>query len=597
MSEVDYNRRPVQVVELSQPRCGLRFGVAPCTATGTPICYNTRQTCQDPDNYNATNASITWRFATPDSFVPDLYEESGQNIKTNAIPCLVSAQTQPTRLNIGAARSGESPFGVRSTITVRLQDIVWDDHVGDFYLSSRSNPNQSTFWAKWKARNQYVAGMFLTLYEGYQGQALGSMQKRLFVLERVDGPNSNGSVTLHGVDPLQLADRRRALFPRPTPIVLNGDINASTTTVSVFSSEADLTDAFGNTGSTRFLRFGDEIISYTGRTLVNPTLGQYSLTGVTRGVLGTTATSHANSDTGQRVGRYSEISFWRLAYDLIANHTRVGAAQFINLAQWDAEGNTFLSIFRATGTVTEPTDVSELLGEVCQQGLFSIWWDERNQTIPLLAIKPPQDVPTQINDRDNIMPGAVLKEQPNSRITRVLVYYARNNQIRALNDVGNYSRGQLRGNFEVEGPELGGEVRTQIIFSRWIREDALAISLASRLLLRYLDTPRYLTVTLDAKDRAVTVGGVVEVTTRAIVDTEGNQVPVLWQVISENEVRHGETVVYDLQTYSFVGRFAVYMADGSPVYSSATNAQKALGGWYADDDGLMGDGSDGYQYQ
>jgi hypothetical protein len=596
MSETSLNRRPVKVLELRQPRCKLRFGVAPCTAVGVPKCYNTRTTCLDVPNYDPDGAFITWRFVDRASYVPDLYSETGEDIKTNAIPCLVSVQTQPTRINIAAARDGESPFGVRSTIDVTMEDIAWDDHVGDFYVADRTDPTRSTFWAKWRARNAFTSQMTLTLYEGYEGQDLGDMQSRLFVLERVDGPDASGSVRLHGIDPLQLADRRRALFPRPSRIILKTGINNSTTTVSVFAPAADLTDAFGNTGSNKYARIGDEIILYTGQTLIDSITGEYSLTGVTRGALGTTAAAHDANESIQRVGRYENRAFWLVAYDLLTVHTQVSSS-FIDLTQWDDEGDKFLSIFNATGTVIEPTPVADILGELSQQGLFSIWWDERQQTIPLLAVRPPQETPIELSDRDNLLPGATLKDDPNARFTRALVYYARRDPTRPLTEVGNYARGQLRGDPDVELPEVGGEVRTQIIFSRWINEDALAIQLAARLLSRYKQTPRYLTISLDAKDRVVKVGDVLRISTRAITDSEGNVRPVLWQVISENEVRPGETIVYDCQTYSFIGRFAVYMADGSPTYDLATEQERDAGGWYADDDNEMSDGSQGYQYQ
>ena len=52
-----------------------------------------------------------------------------------------------------------------------------------------------------------------------------------------------------------------------------------------------------------------------------------------------------------------------------------------------------------------------------------------------------------------------------------------------------------------------------------------------------------------------------------------------------------------MQEYTFVGRFGQFMPDGSPDYSQATEAQKADGAFYADENGLMSDGSKGYQYQ
>jgi hypothetical protein len=602
MSESAYNRRPVKVLELRQPRCALRFGVSPCTATAAlgTRCYNTRTTCLDPDNYDATGAFISWRFTTVDSFVPDLYAEAGEHIRTNAIPCLVDVRTQPTRVNVAAARDGQSPFGVRSTLDATMQDIAWDDHVGDFYAAERSNAQPRTFWAAWRARNAFTSQMTLRLYEGYEGQALEAMQSRLFVLDKIEGPDASGRVRLHGVDPLQLSDRRRALFPRATRVRLVGDIDATATVITVTAAQADLDDAFGNTGSTRYLRAGDEIVSYTGFTAAGD---DWTLTGVTRGALNTEAQDHTNNANFQRVGHYVNLPLWSIAYDLLTNHTRVttctgcpAASSFIDQAQWDSEGGRWLPVFVGTGTVTEPTPVADLIGELSQQGQFSVWWDERTQRVPLLAIRPPEGDPALLNDRDHIMPGATVKDEPEGRYTRVLMYYQRRNPTRSLDDVGNYERAELRADVEFEAPELGGDVRTKVIFSRWHTSLVAASQFVGRFLVSTKQTPRYLTISLDAKDRALTIGNIAEVTTRTIVDTQGSPTSTLWQVISENETRPGETIVYDLQTYGFLGRFGVYRADGSPNYGAATDEQKKEGSWYAANNGRLGDGSLGYQY-
>lgn len=56
MTETKFGREPVQIVELIQPRCANVHGVAPCTATqtGDAKCFNTRATCNDPDNYRSS---------------------------------------------------------------------------------------------------------------------------------------------------------------------------------------------------------------------------------------------------------------------------------------------------------------------------------------------------------------------------------------------------------------------------------------------------------------------------------------------------------------------------------------------------------------
>ena len=64
MSENQLDREPIQLVELVLPRCINAYGNAPCTAAGGAgqECYNTRATCQDPDNYRDTPD----RHLTPD---------------------------------------------------------------------------------------------------------------------------------------------------------------------------------------------------------------------------------------------------------------------------------------------------------------------------------------------------------------------------------------------------------------------------------------------------------------------------------------------------------------------------------------------------
>ena len=46
--EAVFGREPITIVELEQDTCGLRYGVAPCTAvlglTGDRKCFNTRAT-------------------------------------------------------------------------------------------------------------------------------------------------------------------------------------------------------------------------------------------------------------------------------------------------------------------------------------------------------------------------------------------------------------------------------------------------------------------------------------------------------------------------------------------------------------------------
>lgn len=593
MSATDIGRKPITIVELEQPRCTLRFGVGACTATGTP-CYNTPGTCGDLANRNA-DGSIRWRFMDDRPGVRDYSDFSDpDNIATNAFPCGVTVSTSESQINTGAILEGRSPLGVTGKVTIGMQDFAWNDAVGDFSLSSRSGvvtgrpyPKRGPFWALWAARNELFNDMYLRIYDGYEEEALADMRQRLFVLDNMSGPSSDGAVSLTGLDPLRKLDD--AEFPRTSDLDLYGNINETTTTIQVFGTEADVSDTFGNTAPTHYLSIGTELISYTGYTDEGD--GVFTLTGVLRAALGSEAASHSDKDKVQRAGRYEDMQFWLVQNDLFTNHSTI-PADFIPLADWNTEGDTYLPTYRATRTVIAPTKVSTLAGQLTQQGLFYIWWEAYAQEIKMLAVRAPDAAPVLLTDEKNLIRGTQLTREPSSRLTQVVVYYNQIDPFSSDSDPVNY-----RNRFtSINGDNLG-EQNVREIYAPWINSRTQAVQLAIRLLLRYKNTPKFLSVTIDAKDREAVTGSVADVETAAIMTSEGNLDTTRWQVISSKEVKAGHTYYLSLQTYEFIGKFGRYMADGSPDYDVATDAQKTTGAWYAGPDGLMSDGSEGYKYQ
>lgn len=596
--ETTYGRQTIQVVEIEQPRCVNRFGVAPCTATGTPKCYNVYWTCKDKDNYTP-DGFIRWRFSRPADPVDWLYETftDANEIGTNAFPTLISVSESSSKINLGASREGESPLGLLGGVTVRFQDFVFDDSVGDFYLGDRTLNNTASFWSKWRARNPFYPGMMIKVYEGYKGQALADMQSRLYLLDEVDGPDAQGRVTVKGINPLRLANRRRALFPLPTNIKLANlsGLDLTSTDISVTCLETDLSANYGNTGSRRFIRWGSEIIEYTGWTGTEP---EFTLTGVRRAQLGTLADEHEFEDGGQRAGRYEDITLYNVAADLLDNHTQIPAG-LRDATQWAEEGTTYLSTLKTRATIPEPMPVEELLGELSRDGLFAFWWDERTQKIPLLAVRPPNETPVSLTDDLNIvMDSFGMTRESDDRMTRVTVFYNQRNPTEGIEEFTNYAQREIRiqGEYELE-QATGGEIRDNTIYSRWIRSDANSLLLGASLLLRYKDTPEYVKISLDAKDRALSVGSVVDLTTRHIVDIEGNTVTTRWQVIRLDETVPGDRISVEMQSYQFEGKFAIIMANDAPQYADATEEERLSGCWIAENTGLMPDGTEPYLLQ
>lgn len=595
-------REPIQIVELVQPWCALTYGEAPCTAelgrTGSRKCFNTRKTCQDSANYDGSG-SITWRFTKPMvATLADLYSESGVEKQTNPLPLLLGVSTSPTRINIGGGSEGSSPLGRRASVTITMQDAPWDDSVEDKYLSEREyNPfTRGTFWSKWLARNPYHARYLVRVVEGYVGQDIGDMQSRVYLLDRINGPDARGRVHLIAKDPLRLADDKRTQFPAVSDITLVGGVDDSQTSdIEVLCIETELTADYGNTGPIRYLRIGNEILEYTGYSTSGT--NKWTLSGVTRAALGTVAEEHAADDKCQRVGRYEDAPVWELASDLLLNHTAIDPG-FIDTAQWEAEGLAYLSPFELTGTVAEPMPVSKLVGELTEQCPFYIWWDEREQKIPLRAVRPPMDDGVaEVNDAQHILrDSSILEEDPTQRISRIFLYYRQKDPTKPLTDVGNYSsvRGHIDGDAESDAEH--GEIRVRQIFSRWLTNAAQAIHTTVRVLNRFRDQVQFLSVKLDAKDRHISTADVIEVTTRTVVDDTGESLPTRWQVIGVEEVVPGEVVRYDCQRFTFSGRFWIWADESAPDYDVASESEKADNAYLADENGTVGDGDFGYQW-
>jgi hypothetical protein len=121
-------------------------------------------------------------------------------------------------------------------------------------------------------------------------------------------------------------------------------------------------------------------------------------------------------------------------------------------------------------------------------------------------------------------------------------------------------------------------------------------AITTRLLNRYRDTPYYLTISVDAKDRGVWTADVVDVATRLLTNEAGLPLATRYQIISAEETSPGSVVKYVLQNYNFSAKYGFWMETSAPTYAAATPEQRAVGGWWADVDGRV-NGDPGYEWQ
>ncbi|MBV7482530.1 hypothetical protein [Bordetella sp. BOR01] len=586
MNETTVGRELQTVVELEQDFCRNVYGQAPCTAavgvTGERKCFNTLATCQDPENFN--RGTLTLRFCRPGERLPDVY----------CLPSVQSVSTAPTEINPGGGSSSSGPLGKRASVKVTFTDHPHSDNVVDPYVAERGyRPlERGTFWSKWLARNPYYNNRVLRVREGYAGQAMGDMVTRTYLIDKIDGPDSRGRVQITAKDVLKLADNDRAQAPRASAGELLVDYSEEEAIVALRVTRA-LASEYPAPGT---VRVNDELMTYTWVNTISDS--EIQLTGITRSTDGSQPDSHEAGDRVQLCLRYQNIRVDHLAYEWLTQYGEV-PTEWIDLAAWEAEASVWLQQFDLTGLVTEPTGVTDLLSEITEQCLFFIWWDEREQKIRLEAIKPPvfQTVPKLNDDANIIADSAQVTQDPKGRVSQVWVYWGQRDPTEDLEKESNYRRVRIRADLEAEGAQQYGEQRIRKIYSRWLYSDAQAINVTARLLSRYRNNPRYIMISVDAKDRALWTGDVVDILHRGVVDDTGAPLDTRYQILSAEETTPGHQAEYRLEVfeYSISYRIGLWMEADAPTYDEATDEEKFTGAWWADANGKVG-GDPGFNW-
>ena len=585
MNEFTVGRTPLVLVQIDQDFCNLTYGVAPCTASNpSNKCFNTYATCQVQSIF--TKGVKTLTFGKPESDLP-------RNM--NILPMLTSVTTAPTKINPTNGNSNISPLGQRAVATITFLDAPYSDLLTDKYRSDRTYiPLQNgTFWTKWLVRNPYYQNRPLRIYEGYLGQAIEDMQVRHYLIDTITGPDSNGKVSIVAKDPLKLADRQKSQAPVLTVGELEFDINETQTTIRIVKAEFDDYPSSGT------IRIDDELMTYTSKSLIAGVDVVIQLSGITRGTDGSLIDTHSADANVQLCLRYTDVEVWNVVYDLLTTYAKIPAS-YIPYADWEAEGLVWLPQFNVTTLITEPTGVDDLLYELMEQVLFYIWWDERDQEIKLRAIRPIIGTAPVFTDNANILENSVsFSTDPKNRVSQVWVYWNQKNKAEEVDKGSNYQQVELRADLDAESPNQYGESRIRKVYARWIQNAGQAFNLAARLLGASFQNPKYMKIRVDAKDRNIWTSDIVDIYNRNIVNFNGQQELERYQILSVQEVVSGEVIEYEMERFLFRGtRFGFYMAADAPLYVDATEEQRAEpSGWYADELGLMPDGSEGWEYQ
>lgn len=462
--------------------------------------------------------------------------QAGSAESVSAIPSLQKASTNPARINPGGVDENVSPFGKRATLSASIQDHPDSDIFTDPYVSERtySPREQGTFWGKWMARNEFRQGIPVRFRSGYLTvNGFEDHQTYNYILDKVNGPSSNGAVSVECFDLLKKLDARNAVFPSTSPGSLEADISDTATSFTLQPA------GVGSEYSTSFrCRIGGEgfDVSRSGDTCTINTRGLYG-----------GPESHEQDDTVQEVAQMSG-QVHDVAFDII-----VGALpdieQNIPKAEWDALANDFLPrVYSAD--ITEPTGVEDLLTELSQAAPVYWYADVRTNLIEMGVIRDSAAGGVELTEDNHFIAGSMSKkEYPKERVDEVWIYYRIRDAAGKIDDDKNFSRRYILVNPEEQN--LRGRRSIKRVYTRWVTNVDAAGELAQSYISRFSVTPVRINFDLDAKDAEIWVGDVIRPRTRLIQDISGNDRVLNYQVLEAEEKRAGTEYSYMAQSYEF----------------------------------------------
>ena len=539
-----FAREPLQVVEILQPLCSRTFGEGACPATGRH-CWGTDATCRAVTALDLS-ATIPLRFVLPAAWrTPATGFDPG-----SAIPALSAVDTAPTVLNVGAGNDDLSPLGLRAVATVAIRDFPHNDVGLDPYVDQRDYDPETrgSFWSKWLVRNPYHLGFRVRIYDGYLGDDLADMICREYFIDRIDA--SRSSVRIIAKDILRKVTDTDVSAPALSPGALALDITAEATGFEVAGATlADYPEA-------GWVRIGSEVLAYAARAEAG---GNIAFTGVTRAALATAAATHARNDRVQRVLAYEDQPFTDILFDLLVNWGKIPAG-YIDKAAWDAEFLEWRELYRFTAWLTEPVKVQKLVGEICQQALSNIWWDERVQRIVLRAQRP-NFRPGQITQEGHILADSVtITEVPADRASDVRVYYALRSPVLSVSETLNFAQGAVV--LDVDKERQYGEAKVKEIAARWVRSGVIAQALATAYLRRFRDVRRRISFDLAAKDiGSFWTGDVAQISHFLSIDASGAPLPGNWLITSAETVEQGGRYRFEAEDNETAGIMWELVAD------------------------------------
>jgi len=639
-------RQPVWVLEIDLDQCTLENGVSPCTASES--CYFTYPTCKDVANYD--KGSVTYYFIN-----------RGAPHFAGCWPYLKKPiKHLPTKINEDEFKSE------RGVIRFKLQED--DAHPKANAGKSTSQTDSGYFFRNLIARNPNYKNRMAALKKGYYGVDYDDFETYWRGILQ-DIQIKKDEIEIKAKDLLWKADEKKAppKISDNNTVQDSGGMNDSQTSMAVTDADEFL-DATSE--EPRQVQVEDEIMEYTYKTGNN-------LMGISRGVYGTSAASHAEDTAIEQVLCYgvnddfgtTGITGDRILYDLLCNLAGIDASYIAvntdgsitcngavgssdtsislnNASELPSAGvikiNSEMIIYTGNdgsqitgckrgvlgttaashsdtdsvypttatyelglwrqgsefqGLFKDPKKVKELVQSLSKALLLNVWQNESGNIETVMQAPPLyDDIVHTLTEADMVEGSRKVTLKEEDRITRVWLYF----------DAADFDAGEspddytgLRGEIlaNEESDDFFGDVSEMVIYSPWVFQSGEARWLVDHIAMKFERATPEVEFKLELYYNDIETGDIVKLTVPEIVDEDGNAKEQYYRVISKERQNANLIKLITKQAGFADARYPIIApASLTEDYDDAavTDEEKEKYGWIANTSDELPDGTDAY---
>jgi hypothetical protein len=640
-ARVALERRPAVVLELDLTRCTLTFGTAPCTATGTH-CYNTRATCKDPAHF--TRGVQTLRFCTRgmplppgetlrpyiiavDAAVTEIDPEKGLARRASLKMTLADEPDSDTETDPYVALRGATPQGtfwarlvarnphyVGRVARVRRGYVTapwtWDTFIDEVYVVERldgpdgrgqvvltlKDPLKLADRAKVPAP---TSGKLAAELKGvtHAGQVVSATSTTVVLPDEAsaaDGAYTGEEIVITGSTG---AGQRRAITAyvgatRTATVAAWAVLPEATSTYEISplslllgpGQAAQYPDPVSS-GRRQFVRVGEEVVEYTGKSGDRLTWPAATY----RGQFGTRRGDRRSGDGVQLCRAFLDVPYTEVVLALL-NESGISDAQIDTASLTTAEAEWYGPACRITACLAQPESPSTLLEELLPLGHAALWWSPQTQQVVMSVLLPRRASVPEWTDAGHLVEGQTsVQTLDELRQTEVALYYDPLTALANMSEAKSFARAELAIDQDAESLDQYGDSRVQVHYTRWLgrNNETAAAAFVARRLGALRDAPRRIKLQLDPKDYTLSAGDLSDVTTRHIVDATG--APKRTRVLLTKVEDRGATIAVEARTTGFAKRYGFIAPNGVPNYPTGTDYA-----YVGPDSGAMSDGGERY---